>query len=377
MRKGKHLTLPVAISWIGTLLQRDMARAVSQPTLCTTSPFARALGALALAVVVALALPAAARAEGDPCSEGNLIPNCGFDSFEGSPPRQVPSGWTPFVLSGDLAFVQDSDTMYAAPSLRMWSSGGTFTAGILTQVGGLQPGATYVAAIGWGGPNAPDTFGRRLGIDPTGGTDPQAPSVVWGPLHYGPGRHLNYPGPYSPGNPNLSVSAVAQAPTMTVFVWVEHPTSTGDNLIFIDNVGLRLDPSAPVATATPTLVPPTDTPEPQAVQQAAQPTATPTAPPTVTPTATMTETPSPTPTATSTPTATPTYTPSPTATPSPTTTPTASPTLRPRPTATPPSLLTQASRTTQRQPTLLLLAGLVSLVGAAGLSGLLWINWRR
>jgi hypothetical protein len=40
-------------------------------------------------------------------------------------------------------------------------------------------------------------------------------------------------------------------------------------------------------------------------------------------------------------------------------------------------LLVQASRTTQRQPALLLFAGLVSLVGAAGLSGLLWINWRR
>ncbi len=335
----------------------------------------RALALLGL--VVALLLPLPARAEGDPCGEGNLIPNCGFDGFEGSPPRQVPSGWTPFVLSGDLSFVQDSDTMYAAPSLRMWSSGGTFTAGILTQVGGLQPGATYVAAIGWGGPNAPDTFGRRLGIDPTGGTDPQASTVVWGPLHYGPGRHLNYPGPYSSTNPNLSVSAVAQAPTMTVFVWVEHPTSTGDNLIFVDNVGLRLDSSAPVATATSTPVPPTATPVPQVAQQPVQPTAVPTVPPTATPTATVTVTPSPTPTPTNTPTATPTSTPSPTATPSPTVTPTASPTLRPRPTATPPSLLAQASRTTQRQPSLLLYTGVVSLAGAAGLSGLLWITRRR
>ena len=365
------------MKWAGHLWSPLAWRLRLRPERRAASPSAKGWAALAMAILVIMVLPVAVQAEGDPCSEGNLIPNCGFDGFEGSPPRQVPSGWTPFVLSGDLTFMQDTDTMYAVPSLRMWSSGGTFTAGIFTQVGGLQPGATYVVAIGWGGPNEPDTFGRRLGIDPTGGTDPQAPTVVWGPLHYGPGRHLNYPGPYSPGNPNLSVSAVAQGPTVTVFVWVEHPTSTGDNLIYLDNVGLRLDPSAPVATATPLPAPPTDTPVPQVAQQVAPPTATPTVPPTVTPTPTTTETPSPTPTATNTPTATPTYTPTPTATPSPTVTPTASPTLRPRPTATPPSLLAQASRTTRRQPTLLLFAGLVSLAGAVGLSGLLWFNWRR
>jgi len=318
------------------------------------------LAAWLAALLLLVALPRNAHAQEDPCGPGNLIWNCRFDSFTGSPPTQVPAGWSPFVVSGSLTFVQDTDTFFGPPSLRMWSNGGTFTAGILTQVGDVQPGATYVASWGWGGPNDPDTFGRKLGIDPTGGTDPLSPNVIWGPLHYGPGRFLNYPGPYSPDNPNVSVAAVAQAPTITVFVWVEHPRSTGDNMIFIDQVGLRLDPNAPPA-APPTAVPATATPVPTAapVVVAAAPTATPS--PTATPTDLPTATPSPTPTDTPTPTATPTDTPSPTATPSPTLTPTASPTLAPRPTATAQPLYVELSRASQRQPALLLYSGFGSL----------------
>ncbi|HSN75175.1 MAG TPA: hypothetical protein VL334_08810 [Anaerolineae bacterium] len=313
-------------------------------------------------------------AQEDPCSPGNLIWNCRFDSFTGSPPQQVPAGWSPFVVSGSLTFMQDSDTFFGAPSLRMWSNGGTFTAGILSQVGDVQPGATYVASWGWGGPNDPDTFGRKLGIDPTGGTDPLSPNVIWGPLHYGPGRILNRPGPYTPDNANLDVAAVAQASTVTVFVWVEHPRSTGDNLIFIDQVGLRMDPSA--APALPTVAPAIATSVPTAtpLRATAVPTAPPTAIPTDLPTAppSPTATPSPTPTETPTPTATPTATSSPTATPSPTLTPTASPTLAARPTATPQPIYVELGRAGQRQPSLLLYSGFGSLFVAVTAGLVLW-----
>ena len=327
--------------------------------------------AVGLAVLLFMgAQPGSVRAQDDPCGPGNLIWNCRFDSFTGSPPEQVPAGWSPFVVSGSLTYMQDSDTYFGAPSLRMWSSGGTFTAGILTQVGDVQPGATYVASWGWGGPNDPDTFGRKLGIDPTGGADPLSPNVIWGPLHYGPGRILNRPGPYTPGNPNLDVAAVAQASTITVFVWVEHPRSTGDNLIFIDQVGLRLDPNA--APPAPTAAPPTATASPIATAARVQvaPTATPS--PTLTPTDEPTATPSPTPTATPSPTATPTATASPTATPSPTLTPTASPTLAARPTATAQPMYVELSRASQRQPALLLYSGFGSLMLAAVAGLLIW-----
>jgi hypothetical protein len=195
------------------------------------------------------------------CPTGNLIPNCNFDTFYGSPPRQIPTDWVPFVLSGSLDFRQHTDTVWGAPSLRMWSNGDTFVAGIYTQVGGLTPGVAYKASIGWGAPNAPDAFGRRLGIDPTGGTDPNAATVVWGPMHRGPGRILNY----APPDVNVDVSAVARSATVTVFVYVDHNYSTGDNFIFIDAVSLIVDPAQP--TATP--IPPTA--EPVHVQTAPSP----------------------------------------------------------------------------------------------------------
>lgn len=343
------------------------------------------------ALVVAMVFFAGTAHAQDPCDAGNLIWNCRFDSFTGAPPRQVPAGWSPFIVAGDLTYMQDSDTFFGAPSLRMWSNGGTFTAGILTQVSNVQPGATYEASWGWGGPNEPDTFGRRLGIDPTGGADPLSGNVVWGPLHYGPGRILNRPGPYSQDNPNLNVSVVARASTVTVFVWVEHPRSTGDNLIFVDQVGLRQDASQPVAvppTATPTPLPPTATPAIIATTAPAATAVTPTAlraaatataqPPTATPTelpATATATPTPTTTATPSPTATATATP--TTTPTATTVPTPLPTLAARPTATALPFYTQFSRASQRQPALLLYSGFGSLVLAAGAAGLLWALLRR
>ncbi len=263
-------------------------------------------------------LPAGAS---DPCNPPNFIPRevCDFDTFYGAPPRQIPSGWTAFVLSGDLTFLQDVDTVWGAPSLRMWSDGGTFTAGIYTQVP-VTPGMGYRASVGWAAPNEPDTFGRRLGLDPTGGTDPTASTVIWGPMHWGPGRILNR----EPPGPNIDVKARAEGPVMTVFFLTEHNRSTGSNYIFVDVIALYPDETAPLPTPTPTPVPPTRPPTPE---------------PTITPTDTPepTATPSPSPNPSPTPTASPSATPTASATPSPA--PTATPvwTRTPRPpTPTPP-----------------------------------------
>lgn len=262
----------------------------------------------------------------DPCNPPNVIPRevCDFDTFYGAPPRQIPSGWTAFVLAGDLTFMQDVDTFWGAPSLRMWSDGGTFVAGIYTQVP-VTPGAGYRASVAWAAPNEPDTFGRRLGLDPTGGTDPTAPTVIWGPTHWGPGRILNR----EPPGPNIDVQARAQGPLMTVFFLVDHNRSTGSNYIFVDAIALYPDETAPLPTPTWTPVPPTATPLP--------PTATP-VPPTATPSPSPTGTATPTPM----PTASPTPSPSPTATPAPSATPTAAPTTTPTPSASPTSTRAEA-----------------------------------
>jgi len=311
------------------------------------------------------------------CDPPNILWNCNFDEFTGNPPMQVPAGWTPFILEGSLTFMQDVDTVFGAPSLRMWSNGGTFKAGIYTRVGNVQPGVAYKASLGWGAPNEPDAFGRQLGIDPTGGTDPTAPTVVWGPMHRGPGRIVNYP----PGEgPNIDVSAVAQSDTITLFILVDHNYSTGDNFIFIDAISLFVDPVQPTATPVPptnTPVPPTlPPPKPTPVPPTA--TDTPTATPTETATATATVTDTPTPTARRLPlgdtfTVTPEHTS--TSTPSVTLT----PTLRPRPTTAAPTK--EADRTPARrarvQPGIFLAAGLVAFGGVGLLSGAaIWL-WLR
>ncbi len=279
--------------------------------------------ALILTLAVWAGWGLSARAQSHPCDPPNVIPRdvCGFDAFHGSPPRQIPNGWTEYILSGDLTFMQDVDTYWGAPALRMWSNGGTFKAGIYTQVR-VTPGAGYRAAVFWAAPNAPDTFGRQLGIDPAGGTDPNAPTVVWGPMHWGMGRILSHNPPRSV---DIDVKARAQNDVITVFFLTDHNRSTGDNVIYVDAIALYPDESAPaLATATP--APPTATPVPTST-----PTSAATNTPTITPTATATDTPTATPTHTSSP--TPTFTPTATATP--TATPSPTPTFTPTATATP------------------------------------------
>lgn len=275
---------------------------------------------------------------------------------------QVPSGWTPYVLRGSLAMDPAVDTFWGAPSFRMWSDGDIFLAGIYTQVGGLTPGATYYASIGWGAPDPPDggNFGRRLGIDPTGGTDPNSPNVVWGPEWRGPGKVLN---DSNPGYPNIDVSAVAKGSTVTVFVKVDHNYSTGQDEIFIDAVGLYQDAGVPVAAAT-------NTPKPVAAAPVQPKAPAPTKrPPTLTPTATHTATASPTftasPTLTPSPTATSTVTPTPPDTATPSVTP--SSTLPPRPRATIAPAATEVASTTAA-PQGLLFGGIAALAGAGALA---------
>ena len=257
----------------------------------------------------------------------------------------------------------------------MWSVGGTFKAGIYTQVQ-VTPGAGYRASISWGAPNAPDLFGRQLGIDPTGGTDPTAPTVIWGPMHWGEGRILNYP----PPDVNIDVRARAVNGTVTVFFLTDHPQSSGDNLILVDAIALYPDDSAPAVELPPTATPesPTATPEPptpEPVAVAAAPVEAPAAValPTDTPTILPTDTP------TALPTDTPTAAPSPTPTHTPTPLPTA--TWTPIPTVTPAAGMVQAqsraltvARSVNRQAFVVI--GVLGL-GSASVLGALWVWVRR
>ncbi len=300
----------------------------------------------------ATAQPAVAGCAG--CLSGSLI-ECDWEQFAGN----TPVGWSPYILAGSVSFTpvrgSDSHSALGSASLRL-DSAGAYVAGLYRQVNGVTPGVGYKASIAWAAPTSPtDTFGRQLGIDPTGGTDPNAPTVVWGPMHWGDGRCLNYP----PPDINVDISAYARTSTITVFVKVDHNRAAAGSMIFLDGVSLVVDPALPTATpmpptATPTAVPPTRPPA--------------TFTPTVTPT------PTPTPTATATPTHTPTITPTPTSTDTPTATPTS--TLPPRPTATsaPPAA---AADTDDARANGFLYGGLGALAGASMLTGILAAMRRR
>ncbi|MFN2292397.1 MAG: hypothetical protein ACK2UC_14490 [Anaerolineae bacterium] len=271
-----------------------------------------------LVLSVALGLWPARAGSHNPCEKpGNLTVNCGFDTFAdqtfAGKRIQVPQGWWHFVVSGDLDFRPSNDTYWGAPSLWLLSDGVPFCAGVYQQVQ-VTPGVVYLADAGWAAVTKTD-FERKIGLDPTGGTDPQAASVIWGPSEWG----LN-------SWPDLTASARAVGPTMTVFVWANHPVTYGNDWIFFDAVGLWPDPDQPAATLTPTPPPPTAT-RPRPTRTATQ------VPPTSTNTATAEP---PTVTASSTPSATPTEIPTVTETPNAVDTPTAAaPTETPLPSRTP------------------------------------------
>jgi hypothetical protein len=235
---------------------------------------------------------------------GNLIFNCSFErGWAEIDLGEIGEGWWYFVEAGQPAFVHSTfERRHGNTAQQIWSDGVAFTAGIYQQVSDVVPGARYAAEVVWAAVMATDedNVRRRVGIDPYGGTDPLSPNVVWGEEVW----------PETEKFHALHVSAVAQAPTITLFVRVHVPYSLGADQAFIDVVSLVVDTTQP--PPTPTALPPTATPTPL--------------PPTPTPVLR-----SPTPTST--------HTPSPTDTPSPTLTPTLTPTFTPLPpTATPTSL---------------------------------------
>ena len=319
-----------------------------------------------LAILLLAAMPATVRAQ-DPCEDpGNLTFNCQFDTFDYLPPHgAVASGWTPFVEFAvqPPAFNSAGETPLA-PAQEIFSAWLPYTAGIYQQVQ-VTPGVAYVAAIGWapyassddqGQRNQGQFIGRKVGIDPSGGTDPTSGEIVWSPEVWD-----ELGGVF----PQLRVSAMARGQAVTVFVRANNPQSHGNDKVWFDAVTLMVDPTQP--TATPTQVPPSPTPT------SAPPTATATPLP-------PTETPVPTETALATATAQPTDTPAPTSTAA--TEPTATEgsegavaaNVAPAPTDTIPvaedrPALAPVRETSDWVPTVLLIVAIVSFAGAGVLGG--------
>lgn len=107
----------------------------------------------------------------------NYVLNPGFESGVLSPwvtagtPGQIISGTYYFSIvaqSGNFFFAQYGN--YATKS------------GTIYQVASVKPGASYSASV-WSrvlhGGNTQEAAKNRIGIDPTGGTDPASPNIIW------------------------------------------------------------------------------------------------------------------------------------------------------------------------------------------------------
>jgi hypothetical protein len=226
-------------------------------------------------------------------SDENLLPNCNFDAGM--------QGWQPFTEEGSAHFdvMRGGGECHAplcpAGYIAVESH---FVGGFYQQVP-VQQGATYFANIVWLAfdslSNNPDInaatggMGRRVGIDPFGGTDPRSPSVVWGPENRRNDCKIC---------DNQSATAQAQADVITVFIriddrWKLRAAELGRQVppsrdqFWFDDIGLKMvapgdaealaaAPTEPPPTDTP--VPPTDTPAPEIPTDTPEP-----PPPTATP----------------------------------------------------------------------------------------------
>lgn len=260
------------------------------------------LGVLALGFAVAGALtPVAAQCPGTVTLNGGL--EDGF-STRGAGEVEVANGWQPWYQDGprveegyfkrpewkpENAALFGTRRVHSGNFAQKWfTTYGTHNAGIFQQVS--VPTGSTVTASAWFQTWTSDSddigtsegnYRTTIGIDPTGGTNALAGTVVWSPVNMVTDRWVQQ-----------SVQTQAQSGTITVFLRGEPEFRNKHNDAYVDDICV-------VVSAPP--VPPTATPRP-------------------------TNTPLPTPTATATP--EPTETPLPTETPDVTATPTPGPEAR-------------------------------------------------
>jgi hypothetical protein len=139
----------------------------------------------------------------------------------------VGNGWTPFVISGTLTFQAGQ----VEPPLNHWqvfaADAGSYRAGIAQTVSGdLQPQDSLRATVRVYPPASVDGITKTIGLDPLGGSDPTAPSVVW--------SSAGSQGAWA----TLTVTATAAATQTTVFVKVEQAADGRHGLVFVDDVTL-------------------------------------------------------------------------------------------------------------------------------------------
>jgi len=189
---------------------------------------------------IALGAPSRAQA---PDVEYQLLTNPSLESYDDpygyfqGIKCQVATGWKRFWYDGPEPCTMDTRVFADSPMGGDWVEkidGATsqmilstepYTAGLWQRVVGVTPGVGYGfhAAMltiyqSSAPPAVPGMMIKQVGIDPTGGTDPQAASVVWSE----PDDHDE-----GPWDIERRVAVFAQATAMTVFIRVISPYPAG------------------------------------------------------------------------------------------------------------------------------------------------------
>lgn len=202
-----------------------------------------------------------------------VLLNPGFECGDGYHDQpgihgMVPNGWTASILAGGDPFMASTQmwaTMSYDPSDMTWekleghdsnifmaayaSYGQDFDAPpfdlVLYQPVSADPGTPYSLSA-WmtslcGGSTTPSDcpqdayIAKMAGMDPTGGVDPTAPSVVW-MENRRPHTEVRWA--------NLSLATTAQGPALTIFIRAVSPFRHHGNHVFADAVKLVRAPTS-------------------------------------------------------------------------------------------------------------------------------------
>lgn len=248
----------------------------------------RRLSILFMFVLVLGLFPVIAAAQGGE----NLLQNPGFEGHYNSYNYnelyrgvvlefRLADGWNPWYREQQPS---DSNLYFRRPEYRpgsyyyngtmsqqFFTSFGTHEAGFYQQVDGLTPGEEYtfsIAAYIWSSNGGdfylsedPTDAHIRVGIDPTGGVNPWASTIVWGDFQS-----------FFDTWRVLSVSTSATGSTATVFVWSGQSWPAIHNDVAWDEAFFGLSGSVPVVAPSPDAAPAvedfTDVVEPASQPQA-------------------------------------------------------------------------------------------------------------
>ncbi len=266
--------IPLVIFMATLALVAGLLGALRDGVLAAEAEFQPELGAGNTAVPISFALF-------NTCTGANLLQNSGFEgaytAYQFPPPghpdcqtwdpnepnqycerAQMPAGWHPrWLPDGTEEWIIMPEYTASTPdqvnpdrvrsgekSLHYWSFWSRHESAVHQQVTAV-PGATYCFSVwghAWSDRNSDDWYSatpdrpqddgqlyQKVGIDPTGGTDWQSPTVIWGDAR----KQYDYFGEFV-------ITATAQAEQITVFMWSRAEVPVKHNEAYWDDAFLAV-----------------------------------------------------------------------------------------------------------------------------------------